>query len=167
MADTLVIYDSVYGNTKKIADEIASELPGSRLMHVSEIEPKMLKEFDLLIFGCPTHGGNATKDMAKLIKSIGPEYLRGKKFAAFDTWVSQEGKNFFAKKFISIISHASPRFSKELVKKGGVLIAEPVGFLVKEKEGPLADGELDRARGWAKNLSNQNDSKESFGPSNS
>jgi flavodoxin len=152
MVDTLVIYDSVYGNTKQIADSIASELAGSRLMNVLEIEPKMLNEFNLIIFGCPTHGGNATKDMGRLIKSLEPDSLKGKKVAAFDTWIIQEDKNFFKKTFINLLGHASAKFSKELVIKGGELVAEPVGFLVKEKEGPLVDGEINRAQEWAKKI---------------
>jgi len=39
------------------------------------------------------------------------------------------------------------------VKKGGRLVAEPEGFIVENKEGPLKQGELERANKWAKQLS--------------
>jgi hypothetical protein len=39
----------------------------------------------------------------------------------------------------------------EVLKSKGVkLIVPPEGFIVKEKEGPLAPGELERARKWLK-----------------
>jgi hypothetical protein len=38
------------------------------------------------------------------------------------------------------------------VKKGGELVFPPEGFLVKKSEGPLKDGELERAAEWAKGL---------------
>jgi flavodoxin I len=42
--------------------------------------------------------------------------------------------------------------AKALQKKGGDLASPPEGFWVIKQEGPLADGELERAAAWAKEI---------------
>ena len=54
---------------------------------------------------------------------------------------------------MSVIRYAAPRLAKELEKKGGKLVAEPEGFIVENKEGPLKQGEIERATKWASQLS--------------
>ena len=51
---------------------------------------------------------------------------------------------------MSVIHYAAERIARELTKKGGRLVAEPEGFIVEQKEGPLKQGELERADHWAK-----------------
>ena len=53
---------------------------------------------------------------------------------------------------MSVIRYAAERIAKDLVKKGGRLVAEPEGFIVENKEGPLKQGELERASKWAKEM---------------
>ena len=50
------------------------------------------------------------------------------------------------------IGFAAPNNDKSLRSKGGTQVATPEGFLVKASEGPLKDGELDRAATWARDL---------------
>jgi hypothetical protein len=44
------------------------------------------------------------------------------------------------------------RIANNLKGKGGNLVAPPEGFFVTGKEGPLKEGELERAAGWAKGI---------------
>ena len=44
----------------------------------------------------------------------------------------------------------NPPIADKLEKKGGSLIIPPEGFFVKDSEGPLKDGEIERAVDWAK-----------------
>jgi hypothetical protein len=53
---------------------------------------------------------------------------------------------------MKIIGYAAPRIAGGLQAKGGRLAAPPEGFFVQEKEGPLKQGELERAASWAKSL---------------
>jgi len=39
-----------------------------------------------------------------------------------------------------------------LKKKGGTLVLPAEGFIVKDSDGPLKDGELERAAKWAESL---------------
>jgi flavodoxin len=54
---TLVIYDSVYGNTEKIAQAIAEELLAQgevTIRRVGEVSLEQLSRIDLLVVGSPT-----------------------------------------------------------------------------------------------------------------
>jgi hypothetical protein len=47
---------------------------------------------------------------------------------------------------------AARGIAKRLRRRGFETIAEPESFLVEESEGPLAAGEVDRARRWGEAL---------------
>jgi flavodoxin len=149
-----IIYDSTYGNTEKIAHAIGQGLTGEiKLMRVGEAKPSQLKTCDLLILGSPVHGGRATPELDAFIKQIPDNSLDGISVAAFDTRFEAEQQGVGLRILMSVIRYAAPRLAKALVKKGGVLVAEPEGFIVENKEGPLRQGELERATKWATQLS--------------
>ena len=49
----------------------------------------------------------------------------------------------------------APAIAKELEAKGFTRLAEPTGFIVKGKYGPLRQGELERARAWGAELASR------------
>ena len=62
---TLVVYDSLYGNTAKVAAAIAAAigdaLPGEvPVLPVGEAKAGDMESVDLLVIGSPTHGAAAT-----------------------------------------------------------------------------------------------------------
>lgn len=50
---------------------------------------------------------------------------------------------------VKIFGYAAKPIAKKLIKKGGKLLIPPEGFFVKDSEGPLKAGELERAANWA------------------
>jgi hypothetical protein len=48
--------------------------------------------------------------------------------------------------------YAAGRMAESLKKKGVSLVVPPEGFFVKDREGPLKEGELERAADWAKTI---------------
>ena len=134
----LVVYDSVFGNTEKIAQAIGEAI-GGQVLRVGEVSPADLKGFDLVIVGSPTHGGFPTPGIDGLLKASPP--LDGLNVAAFDTRTKR-----------TIFGYAAPRIARRLEKSGGKVRLPPEGFLVLGMEGPLVDGELERAAGWAKGM---------------
>ena len=144
----------MYGNTEKIAQAIGDGLTGEvKVVRVGEVNPSELKTCDLLILGSPVHGGRATPALDEFIKKLPADFLQGKSVAAFDTRFEAEEKGVGLRLLMSVIRYAAERLAKALVKKGGKLVAEPEGFIVENKEGPLKQGELERASKWAKQLS--------------
>jgi flavodoxin I len=146
----VIIYDSLYGNTEKIAQAIGDGLTGDvTVVRVDDVNASELKPFDLLIVGSPVHGGRATPKIDALLKQFPAHSLEGKSVAAFDTRFEVEAQGIGLRIVMSVIRYAAERIAKELAKKGGRLVTEPEGFIVEQKEGPLKQGELERARKWA------------------
>lgn len=143
----LIVYDSVYGNTEKIARAIAEAVAPSsevKVLRAGEVNPSELVSINLLIVGSPTHGGRPTPAIQDLLNKMAQPPLKGIKVAAFDTR-SQA-------KLAKVFGNAAGRIAGHLTKKGGVLIASPEGFFVTGTKGPLKEGELERAAGWAKRI---------------
>jgi flavodoxin len=149
-----IIYDSWYGNTEKIAQAIGSGLAGEvKVLRVGEANPSELKTCDLLIVGSPVHGGRATPELDAFIKQLPANSLEGISVAAFDTRFELEEQGAGLRLVMNIFRYAAERIAKALVKKGGVPVAKPEGFIVEEKAGPLKQGEIERATKWATQLS--------------
>lgn len=148
----LIIYDSLYGNTRKIAEKIAGVMPQSKALKVDELKPEILQNIKFLIVGSPTQGGRPTILLQRFLNQIPANTLKNIKVAAFDTRLSEKDVNFALRLLIKTIGYAAPKIAKSLEKKGGKLAAPPRGFIVRGKEGPLADGELERIDKWIKSL---------------
>jgi len=142
----LVIYDSVYGNTEKIAKAIGAAMAGEvRVARVGEADASGLAGVELLVVGSPTIGGRPTQPVQDLLASLPETDLKGIKVAAFDT--RYDGR------FVKLFGFAAEKISASLTAKGGKLTSPPQPYIVTGKTGPLKGGELDRAASWAKEIS--------------
>lgn len=150
---TLIVYDSVYGNTEKIAESIGGAIDGDvEVLRAGEINPSGLQSIDLLIVGSPTQGFRPTKPVQVFIDSIPVGIIRGIGFAAFDTRIPADEVGKGLRLLIKMGGYAAPRITQALKKNGGNPVVPPEGFFVKGKEGPLKEGELERAADWARNI---------------
>jgi flavodoxin len=166
---TTVVYESVYGNTRAVAEAIAEGLGDAEVLPVHEARDRA-KGSDLLVVGGPTHmHGLATtrsRQMgAEAVKEDGGAHVEpgataepglrswlrclpegdGHKTAAFDTRLDRSPW---------LTGVASRGIAKRL-RHAGYDVVETESFLVEDSEGPLADGELDRAREWGRKLASQ------------
>lgn len=138
----LVIYDSFFGNTKLLAETIGKELGGdTKVILVSDFKPEDLRGIGLLIVGSPVRGWRPSENIAAFLMSFGKDQLKGIKVATFDTRMK-----------IIIHGDATKKMSEALSNLGAEVIVEPNWFIVTGSEGPLADGELERAKEWAKEI---------------
>jgi flavodoxin len=139
---TLVIYDSLYGNTKVIAQAIADAIPGAvDMIHVEAVTTPAISAADLLIVGGPTHGGGPSDVMKAMLADLDDAALAAKPVAAFDTRVTWW--------WLRPFGYAAPKIAKHLKKKGGKLVVDGEGFFVTGGKGPLREGEVERAAAWA------------------
>ncbi len=138
----LVVYDSMHGNTEKIARAMGGATgPDTGLERVGSSGARALEGVDLLIVGSPTHGGKPTPATQQFLAALGEASLKGVKVAAFDTRLPS--------RFVGMFGYAATRVAKDLESKGAKLAAPPEGFMVKATRGPLKDGEIGRAAKWA------------------
>ena len=141
----LIVYDSVYGNTERIARAIAEAIAPSgegKALRAGEANLSELESLDLLIVGSPTHGGRPTAAVQDFLNKV-PK-LQDINVAAYDTRITT--------KFVKVFGYAAGRIANNLKKKGGILIASPEGFFVTGGQGPLKEGELERAAAWVKGM---------------
>jgi len=144
---TIVVYDSLYGNTERIARAVGEALPGEvQVQRVGQVQTADLESADLLVVGSPTHGALPSEAMQGLLATIGAPTREGAQAATFDTrltWGFLERWGGFA----------ASKMADTLKDKGWTLVGEPGGFFVRGlKKGPLKRGEAERAVTWAKSL---------------
>lgn len=152
MMNTLVVYDSLYGNTEKIAKAIGSAC-GAKVLHASEVKPEHLEGLDALIVGSPTQAFQSSKPMKTFLSSIPQGALKGLKVASFDTRMDVvQVNNRLLTGLAKLFGYAAKPMAAILVGKGGRKPAYVEGFIVSDKEGPLKEGELERAVQWAKQI---------------
>lgn len=152
----IVIYDSQFGNTEKIALTIRdalSDTAETRLMRASSVAPRDLMAADLLVVGSPTQRFHATEPVDRFLKGAS---LHGIRAAAFDTRFDMNDVDSrtlrLAVKVAGDSAYAAPRIATVLEKAGATMVAAPEGFIVTDTEGPLREGELARAAEWARGL---------------
>lgn len=113
----LVIFDSRYGNTEKIARSFENGLKLAGLQSIcintKDASPQLLREFDLIALGAPTEWHSASKPMKKFLESLKNVDLSRKYGFAFDTKLTRP----FSGSAASIIE-------KELANNGIRIIAE-------------------------------------------
>ena len=139
----LVIYHSCFGNTERVAQEIAkalSEKVSVRTLSFEQLSEGDLSDLNLVVMGSPTHKMNLPDAIRPVLKSLPKRVLRGAPAAAFDT-------SYKMSPFLSRFT-AGKKLAQRLRRLGGKRVVPPETFCVMGREGPLFDSELDRAREW-------------------
>jgi flavodoxin len=152
----LVVYDSRFGNTEKIAQAMSAALGSQadvKTLRVGDVKPEHLTDLDVLLVGSPTWGGRPTPAVKAWLTALARDSLQGVKTAGFDTRGDMtEVHSRIALFFVRILGFAADPIAARLVKKGGSQAMPPEGFVVLDREGPLKDRELERAAAWARRI---------------
>lgn len=153
---TLVVYDSFFGNTEKIAMAIGKAFGNTKevtICKAADVKPDMLDGLDYLIVGSPTRAFSPSPATKSFLKGIPSKKLTGVKVTAFDTRFAMTDKvpgflRFMAKLF----GYADKPILDSLKKKGGEETVPSEGFFVMDSEGPLENGEIERAVLWVNQI---------------
>lgn len=154
----LIVYESSWGNTTAVAEAISEGLSPNIVAEMSAVQdalPLNQVQADVLIVGAPTHAFGLSREKTRedahlrggeLIVSGVREWLdsgpTSLKVTTFDTHIRHP----------DLPGHAGRKAAKKLKKLGCTLLAEPESFYVKDYDGPLLPGELERAREWGQEL---------------
>ena len=144
--NALVVYDSQYGNTELIAQAIASALAERatvQLIPMAQAPALLSTNVDLVILGSPTQSRGPTPAMRAFLANLPRRVLKELSAASFDTRLSKPEW---------LTGSAARGIAETLGKMGGSLLLPPESFLVTGKEGPLVDGETERAASWARTV---------------
>jgi hypothetical protein len=162
---SLVVYESWFGNTRRIAEEIAAALAHEGQVDLVTVDEPLppLADVDLLVVGGPTHvHGLSSKRSREGALTQGahgepgigvrgwidalPDGACGPRAAAFDTR---------ANKPVLLVGSAARGIARRLRDRGYRLAIEPQSFFVEGTPGPLEEGELERASEWGRTLANE------------
>jgi flavodoxin len=160
----LVVYESMFGNTRLVAQAVADGLSSGLDVDLVEVAaaPTSFDGVELVVVGGPTHALGMTRQRTRddarrqgeqsghevVSKGIGMrEWLdevrsAGTAAAAFDTRVGKP----------RIPGSAARGAAKRLRSRGFRSVARPESFWVSGTFGPLAEGEVERARRWGEQL---------------
>lgn len=145
--NSLVVYFSKFGNTQMVAEAIAETLAPCgdvRLLSSEELTQADLGGLDLLVMGSPTHKMNLPDAVRPVFENLPKHILRGTLIATFDTSYKMSWwLNHFT---------AGKKIAQKLRRLGGKLVLPAEIFHVTGREGPLYEGELERARDWARSI---------------
>ncbi len=156
----LVVYESMYGNTARIARAIADGLEGrGTAVDLTSVDDITSIEADLLVVGGPTHGHGMSTSTTRMtaakdeknafddptvgpglrawIKDLPP--LEGRPFVAFDTRFRHS---------VLLTGSAAKGIAKRLEQHGARPVTAPESFFVT-KDNTLEAGEVERAQVWA------------------
>lgn len=146
--NSIVVYGSRHGNTRKVAETIAGELRKRGPVEIVSAEkaPSTFPvETDLVVVGGPTEAHQVTEPVALFFNRLDEGALAGKAAAAFDT-------RLHAPAWLS--GAAGVGIAKRLERAGAHVIAPALSIFVAGKLPELVPGELERAAGWADSLAN-------------
>ena len=139
----MVVYETGYGNTERLARAIAEALHEegeARVAPVGGVSELRAGEIDLLVVGAPTQLHGLPDGMRDMLEGVPKGALRGTRALAFDT--RYRGLRL-------VRGSAAKEIASLLHDLGCRLLASPESFFVKGEEGPLEPGEEYRAKAWA------------------
>lgn len=162
---TLIVSESHFGNTVAVADAVAATLRAANVLTLvwmaHEAPLDIPEEIGLLLLVAPTHeGGLSTPATRKRAAGIGAKDSTDSR--GVREWIVESvgGRDAHVVTLCTVdAAHADPgeysaaEAAAELARERGFLAVERgPSFVVGGVAGPLAPGELRRARSWAVDL---------------
>jgi hypothetical protein len=160
----LVVYESMWGNTERVAESVADGLRESmevELVEVNQARTEPEPDVELIVAGGPTHAFSMSRSNTRAdavnrgadhgASGIGlrewldrlPTGHHSQRIATFDTRVDK----------VRHLPGSAAKAAAKVAHRHGFPRAEDVeSFYVNDMEGPLLDGELDRALEWGRQI---------------
>jgi flavodoxin len=145
---TLVIYDSKFGNTEKIAEAIGrgigsvSDVRVTSTAEAAGVNESIAARPDLVLVGGPTQNHGPSAGLRRFVNNL-PTALRGVPAACFDT--RYRGP-------VLLMGSAAASAAKTLAKRGAKLVAPSESFFIVRhgamEQQALEQGEITRAEAW-------------------
>jgi len=150
LAKVIVVYESKYGNTKRVAETIIEgineiEKIEAVLKEPKHLEPTEVLDYDVILIGSPNHIDGPTRGIKKFIDKLGKIGLEGKLGAVFDTYMGGD--------FNKAVRKMEKRINEKV--PGLKLITSGLSIKVGGTKGPIVEGELPKCKEFGKKLATQ------------
>ena len=160
----LIVYESMYGNTHAVADAIAAGIGPEADVDVCPVHAvgTVPADLDLLVVGGPTHMHGLSTAMSRSMAASAAKEDAGKlapgatEQPGLREWLRDldAPRNVHAAAFDTrgdaraALTGSAARGIARRLRRRGLDVVDRNSFLVSDAEGPLEDGELERARAW-------------------
>ncbi|NHJ22671.1 MAG: flavodoxin family protein [Candidatus Lokiarchaeota archaeon] len=140
----LIVYDSKYGNTEKVAKLIAEGITSTEgneviVNHVKDVKLKEEASYDLILVGSPNHFGRHIGSVKKFINKLPQSQLKANAYAVFDTYIKTDFETA-VKRMEEQISEVMPGLTK--ASPGLSIKVEGAGT----SKGPIVKEELPKCK---------------------
>jgi flavorubredoxin len=156
----LVVYESHYGNTARIATAIAEGIgPDARAMTTTDATPEVIAQVDLLVAGAPVMAfslpGQST--LSTIPNDAKAPFPGDVSHPSLREWLDalphgQGAAAAFETRLRWSPGGATGAIDSRFRKAGFRTITKAGKFVVKGSYGPLREGEVERAREWGATL---------------
>jgi hypothetical protein len=171
--DVAIVYESLFGNTRTVAEAIADGVRQADLaahvdlLPVADAKAEQVARAQLLVVGGPTHMRGMTREASRRQGLANEEESARKKGEDFTPETGAAGPGirdwfgalpeagpgahaaaFDTRAGFRLAGGAAKKISRRLRRHGYDLVTKPAGFIIEGTAGPLRDGEREKARAW-------------------
>jgi hypothetical protein len=152
----LVVVESMYGNTAKVAEAIGRQMDAP-VIAADELTDGRLEGVDLLVVGAPTHAfglpkASTRRQAMEAVKrpAAGTEVGLRERLEALHPHPGMRAAAFSTRMDVRFLpKRSADRVIAKMLKHLGFDVVAKEAFVVDGSEGPLHEGELERAMDWA------------------
>ncbi|MDA0352388.1 MAG: flavodoxin domain-containing protein [Chloroflexi bacterium] len=164
MTRALVVFESMYGNNQQLAAAIADGVRSAgglaEVLEVSDAPRALPADVSLLLVGAPNHATGLPHQSGRTSAAKETDQPLVSSGIGLREWFDQLEKPPHAvsaagwdtrltkPRFLRFLDRASRGIEQRLRRRGLRIVVRAEHFYVTGTTGPLADGELDRARQW-------------------
>jgi flavorubredoxin len=147
MKRAVIIYESLYGNTRRVADAIARGIMAAgditcKVVKTSELHTDEICNYDAILFGCPNHNQAPALNMIRFLERASIVHVKDRIGGVFDTYTGGN-KGVALTKLAGIVSEKFP---------GIELVGEGLSVKVESRKGPLLESEIVEATSFGKSV---------------
>jgi hypothetical protein len=164
----LVVYESMWGNTERIAHAVAEGLGGAQTLEVNAVSPADLKDLDLLVIGGPTHAFAMTRPSTRHDAVVRGAPARSED-RGIREWLAELPEDLVVPVATfdtrlhaarALPGSAAKGARRELTRHHHGDVIRARSFYVEDTAGPLMEGELQRAAQWGAQLASASSREE-------
>lgn len=157
----LVVVESLFGNTDAVARAVAEGLRSAgdavgevRVVRADEAPAVLPDDVSLLLVGGPTHTFSMTRDAtrAEAVKKGGDADRQDRGIREWIADVTPRGEvrvvTFDTRVKVKLMPGSAAKVAAKALRERGFAAERGETFWVEDTDGPLREGELERARAW-------------------
>ncbi|MFX0117662.1 MAG: flavodoxin family protein [Candidatus Hodarchaeota archaeon] len=155
MTSALIVYHSLFGNTKEVAFSLAHGIEESGVkadcLSIDEVDIDQIPNYDFLAIGGPTHQIGLSREMKIFLKKLKSVNLVGMKGFSFDT---RKHSRLNKKRWLMLENSAARKIEGRMRKLQINIVRARQSAIVHGREGPLESDAEESFKKMGKEIGN-------------